>query len=108
MKFSIIVLVYNAGIFLPEAVQSVLDNTSEGYELEILLIDDKSTDNVTLSLLDDFEKRPGIRVIRQTENGGPAKARNAGLRAATGDWIGFLDADDMMAPDTMAHRLRQC
>ncbi|WP_194710981.1 glycosyltransferase family 2 protein [Noviherbaspirillum soli] len=105
MKVSIIVPVFNAGTFLREAVQSALNNTAEGYELEILLVDDKSTDEVTLSLLDGFEKDPQIRVIRQTENGGPAKARNAGLRVATGDWVGFLDADDIMAPGTMEHRI---
>ena len=45
-------------------------------------------------------------MLRQPVNGGPAKARNVGLRAATGDWVGFLDADDLMAPGTMAFRLK--
>jgi glycosyltransferase involved in cell wall biosynthesis len=105
MKISIIVPVFNAGIFLTDAVQSIFSNETKEHQFEIILIDDKSTDGVTLSLLDELEKKPEIRVIRQIENGGPAKARNAGLRIATGDWIGFLDADDMMAPGTMASRL---
>lgn len=53
-----------------------------------------------------MKKTPKIRVIRQSHNGGPAKARNAGIRAATGEWICFLDADDVMAPDAMALRLK--
>lgn len=106
MKISIIVPVYNAGIYLEHAVQSLMSNATEGHQFEILLVDDRSTDELTLHLLAKLEKNPMVSVLRQTVNGGPAKARNAGLRAATGDWVGFLDADDLMAPGTMEFRIK--
>lgn len=105
MKISIIIPVYNAGPFLSEAIKSINDNKTNDHSFEIILIDDKSTDETTLMLIRSLENDPDIRVIRQSINGGPAKARNAGIRAATGDWIGFLDADDLMAPGTMRNRI---
>lgn len=104
-KISFIIPVYNAGLFLYEAVRSILEQRSAGCDIEILAIDDQSSDPVTLEVLTDIESWNGVRVIRQARNGGPARARNAGIRMASGRWIGFLDADDLLAPGTIAQRL---
>lgn len=96
--------VYNAGNYLTNAVESIRANACESVELEILLIDDCSTDPTTRTLLTAYESVVGVLVLRQSVNGGPSKARNMGMRAATGDWIGFLDADDLFAESSIALR----
>lgn len=106
IKVSVIVPVFNAGEYLLEAVESILANQCVGLHLEILLVDDRSTEPHTLELLNKYAKDHRFRIIRQAQNGGPAKARNTGIRAATGDWITFLDADDLMAPGIMEFRLQ--
>lgn len=86
---SVIVPAYNAATFLGEAIQSI---QQQGYEsLEILVIDDGSTDN-TAAIARSFGD--SIRYLYQ-ENSGPACARNTGLKMATGEIIAFLDADDL-------------
>lgn len=104
MKVSFVVPVFNGAEFLPAALQSLFDNACAGVELEIIVIDDCSTDPQTLLLLSQLEAQASVRILRHAENGGPAKARNTGIRAATGDWIAFLDADDLLAPGTMVLR----
>lgn len=105
-KISFIIPVFNAGPFLIEAVNSILHQSSPDVSLEILLVDDCSTDQETRDIILSMQDNPSVQVIRQPVNGGPAKARNAGIRAATGDWIGFLDADDILAPGTIHLRLK--
>lgn len=85
---SVIVPCYNAARFLPEAIASVRAQQFE--PLEILVVDDGSTDETpqTVAALG-----ADIRYFRK-ENGGPASARNRGLREARGELIGFADADD--------------
>ena len=105
MKVSVVMPVFNAGRFLPIAVESVANNRCSGVNIELILVDDCSTDVLTQELLAGMEGSDWIKVVRHQQNGGPAKARNTALRHATGEWISFLDADDMMAPGTMAMRL---
>lgn len=105
MFASFVVPVFNTGAYLTEAVRSIAAQTGFTRQTEILLIDDCSTDPLTRQLLNDFEHHPGVRVLRQPRNAGPAAARNAGIRAARGEWIAFLDADDLLLPDAMATRL---
>lgn len=95
IKVSIIVPVYNAEEHLKECVDSVLAQTLE--EFELILIDDGSTDK-SPEICDEFAKDPRIRVIHK-ENAGPGEARNTGLEAATGEFIGFVDADDFVSPN---------
>ena len=92
---SVIVPAYNAASLLPEAIASIRAQRWE--PLEILLIDDGSTDETpaVAKALD------GVRVFRKP-NGGAASARNFGLREARGEWITFLDADDLWPPDKLA------
>ena len=92
---SVIVPVYNVLPYLEQCVESLLSQTYA--ELEILLVDDGSTDGCA-AVCDRYaasDRR--IRVIHQA-NGGLSDARNAGMKAAGGEWICFADSDDWLAP----------
>jgi len=91
---SVIVPCYNLGEFLDEAVESVLSQTWQDFE--ILIVDDGSTDASTTALLANYT-RPKTRVIR-TPHRGLAAARNTGVEQATGRYLCALDADDRLLP----------
>lgn len=93
-KISIIVPVYNAARYVRKCLDSIL--TSDMDDIEIIAVNDGSTDN-SLELLERYHAKYDIKVISQA-NSGPAKARNAGLEAATGEYIGFVDSDDWVEP----------
>lgn len=97
-ELSVIVPTYNHAQFLGEAVQSVLDQTYQDYE--IIIVDDGSTDN-TREVLERFCD-PRIRYVYQ-ENRGLGAARNTGIRGARGALVALLDADDVWKPDFL-HR----
>ncbi|MBA4098026.1 MAG: hypothetical protein C0484_14840 [Rhodospirillum sp.] len=94
---TVLLPVYNRAGLLVEAVQSCIDQSWR--PIEILVVDDGSTDDVPAAL-----RRFGdqVRLIRKG-NGGDASARNFGLAAAQGDFIHFLDSDDLLAPDAVAN-----
>jgi glycosyltransferase involved in cell wall biosynthesis len=94
-RVSIVIPVYNAGRCLHEALRSAAGQTFTDHE--IVLVDDGSTDPVTLALVGEAEQRPGISVHR-TANRGPSHARNLGIERARGAYILPLDADDWLAP----------
>lgn len=100
---SIIVPVYNASEYLNQCIESILDQTYE--KLEIILIDDGSTDDSAKICRRYKEQDDRIKIISQS-NGGSVSARKAGLRAANGVYIGFVDADDYIEPK-MFERLYQ-
>ena len=90
-KISIVVPVYNTEAYLPACVGSLLAQTHEN--LELIFVDDGSPDGCA-QILDAYaEQDARVRVIHQP-NGGVSFARNAGIDAATGDFIGFVDSDD--------------
>lgn len=95
--------VYNAGRFIMETVGRVQAQTCQ--EWELLLVDDCSTDNSRELIGREAEKDGRIRLIRQEENGGAARARNRGIEEATGQYICFLDADDIWLPDKLEAEL---
>ncbi len=100
MKLSIIVPVYNmaAGGKLDYCMQSLVGQTIEDYE--IIAVDDKSTDDSLAVLKAWAEKFPGkIKVIASPENRRQGGAKNLGLAAADGAWLGFIDSDDWITPD---------
>lgn len=105
VSISIVMPVYNAGDYLTEALASIEANAMQGVSLEVILVNDCSTDPHTIDLLAALAPQSHVTVIHQTQNGGPAKARNAGMKAAKGDWVGFLDADDLMLPGALAKRM---
>ncbi len=95
-KISIIVPVYNIEKYLEKSVDSLINQTYKN--LEIILIDDGSSDN-SPQICDDFAKKDSrIKVIHQ-KNKGVSAARNAGLDVAQGDYIGFCDGDDIPDKD---------
>lgn len=104
-KISVIIPVYNVEAFLERCVQSVLQQTYS--ELEILLVDDGSTD-ASGALCDALvQKDPRIRCIHQ-KNGGLSAARNTGIEACTGAWLLFLDSDDWYDPTLVETLYRAC
>ena len=93
---SVIVPVYNVEKYLPKCIDSIINQTYT--DLEILLIDDGSTDN-SGKICDNYAKKDKrIKVIHK-KNGGLSDARNTGLNICTGDYISFIDSDDYIEPD---------
>ena len=93
---SVIVPVYNASAYLEKSMGSLLAQTYEN--LEIIAVDDGSLDDSFKVLEAKALQDKRIRVFTK-ENGGSSSARNAGLKAATGEYIGFMDADDYIEKD---------
>lgn len=98
---SVIIPCYNYGRFLPDAVNSVLGQKKDGLAVEIIVVDDGSTDDTAA-----VAQRLGssIQYIYQ-ENQGPSAARNSGIRIARGDYLVFLDADDLLTAGTLASHI---
>ena len=93
---SIIIPVYNAAGYLERSIGSVRNQTYQN--LEIITVDDGSKDD-SLKLLNSFAASDSRVKVIHKENGGSSSARNAGLKAATGEYIGFIDADDYIEFD---------
>ena len=99
MKLSIIIPVYNVAAWLPETVDSVLAQSFRDFEL--ILVDDGATDG-SGEICDFYAaKDPRVRVIHQ-KNAGVSAARNTGVAAARGEYIGFTDSDDIIEKDMYA------
>lgn len=95
IKVSFIVAVYNVSQYLPQCIESIIDQNMK--DVEILLVNDGSTDD-SLSICNDYAGQDGrIRVIDQP-NGGANAARNRGLQEAEGEWVYFVDGDDFVDP----------
>lgn len=94
-KVSVIIPCYNLGCYLPEAIESVLKQDFD--QFEIVVVDDGSTDPQTLDILNKYSDH-GVMVLKTT-NHGPSVARNKGISHAGGKYILPLDADDKLAPD---------
>ena len=94
INISIIIPCYNSGIYLIEAVESV--EAYKGiYSYEIIIINDGSTESKTITLLNKLAANTKCVVINQ-ENKGPAAARNTGVRISQGEYLLFLDSDNMI------------
>ena len=105
-KVSVIMPCHDAGRFLAPAVASVLEQ-EEGrrFELELIILDDASTDSVTLETLRAVARGARVRVLHSRSCIGAAAARNMALGHATGDHIAFLDADDLWRPNHLGLHL---
>lgn len=101
MKLSIIIPAYNAEATLRQSLDSLLSQTLR--DMEVIVIDDGSTDG-TARILDDYARKDSRVKVRHTANGGQAVARNHGLDMACGQYIGFMDADDVLEVDDMLER----
>lgn len=98
MKISIIIPSYNCGKYIPRLLASLEKQLTS--EVEVLVVNDGSTDD-TLAVLGQFK---GIKVIDKP-NGGVSSARNAGLEIAQGEYIAFIDADDMVSDNYVSEIL---
>jgi glycosyltransferase involved in cell wall biosynthesis len=98
----VIIVTYNYGHFLGEAIQSVLDQTFQDWET--IVVDDGSTDN-TKEVVAAFAD-PRIHYVYQENRGNPA-ARNTALKRAAGEYIAFLDADDIWFPEKLRKQVTQ-
>ena len=99
---SVIMPSWNTGKFIAESIQSVIDQTYKNWEL--LIVDDCSTDNtdqVVASFNDDR-----IRYLKNKKNSGAALTRNKAIREARGEWIAFLDSDDLWFPKKLERQIK--
>lgn len=102
MKISVIIPIYNVGFYLQECVNSVIKQTYKN--LEIILIDDGSTDECP-NICDIYAKQySNVKVVHK-QNGGLSDARNVGILNSTGDYLLFLDADDFWKDSTAVQSL---
>lgn len=98
LKVSVIIPVYNVEAYLRQCLDSVVNQTLR--EIEIICVDDGSTDK-SAAILKEYAAKDGrIKVLTQSNTGAGA-ARNAGIARATGEWITFCDADDWIEPDAI-------
>lgn len=103
MNVSVVVPVYNTRKYLEKCIESLINQTLK--EIEIICVDDGSTDN-SAQILEKFAKKDSrVKVLTQ-KNKGQSAARNAGLEVAKGEYVGFLDSDDW-AEETMFEKLYQ-
>ncbi|MEF2843823.1 MAG: glycosyltransferase family 2 protein [Catenibacterium sp.] len=98
---SIIMPSWNTERFIAETIQSVLDQTYTNWEL--IIVDDCSSDN-TDELVASF-KDERIKYLHNEKNSGAALTRNKALREAKGEWIAFLDSDDLWMPEKLEHQI---
>ena len=96
---SVIIPTFNRAALVREAVASVKAQTYRDYE--ILVVDDASTDDTREALAAGRE----VRVLRQADRRGVAAARNRGIAAARGEWLAFLDSDDLWLPEKLARQM---
>ncbi|MBL4780839.1 MAG: glycosyltransferase [Porticoccaceae bacterium] len=99
MKISAVIPTYNNADYIEDAINSIL---AQSHPVdEIIIIDDGSSDN-TEELVKVISKKAANIIYIKQANQGPSSARNRGIEAASGDWIAFLDADDLWTPDKIA------
>ena len=100
---SVVIPTYNRYHLLKRAIQSVLNQTFQ--DIEIIVVDDGSTDGTQDLFVYPVNENPKIRYLRQNVNCGAQATRNAGIRKAKGDWIAFLDSDDEWLPEKLEKQI---
>ena len=96
MRLSVIVPVYNIEKYVGKCLDSILSNDIQ--DMEVIVVNDGSTDN-SLSVINEYAQKDNRVVIIDKGNGGCASARNAGIKKASGEYIGFVDGDDFVDKD---------
>lgn len=102
-KLSVVLPVYNAGNYLKNAIDSILNQTFTDFE--VLIINDKSTDNSKQIIIDYIKNDTRIHFIDNPKNMGPAATRNIGLELSKGEFIALMDADDIANPTRFEKQL---
>jgi glycosyltransferase involved in cell wall biosynthesis len=98
-RVSVIIPTYNRAEMVREAVASVLAQTCRDFE--VVVVDDASTDGTAAALAEYAE----VQVLRHPRRRGVAAARNTGIQAARGEWLAFLDSDDLWLPEKLARQM---
>ena len=97
IKVSVCIPVYNMEKYIEDCIKSLVNQTLK--EIELIFVNDGSTDN-SLNILNEYKKQyPDIIKVISQENKGLGGARNKGLELASGEYIGFVDADDFVEPN---------
>ena len=104
-RVSVVVACFNDGHYLTGCIESLRRQTYP--EIELIVIDDSSSEAGTLELLDRLDGDPDVTLIRQRENRGPGVARNAGIELATGRYILPMDADNLLLEDAIERLVEQ-
>ncbi len=100
-KFSVVSAVYNVEQFVAETIDSLIAQDIGFENIQVILVDDGSTD-ASAEICDEYAERyPNITVIHK-ENGGVSSARNEGLKLVEGKYVNFVDSDDLLTPETMS------
>ncbi len=102
-RVSVIIPAFNAAAVIGNAVSSAQTQTEN--LIEIIVVDDASTDDTTAIVERLAAQDTRLRLVRLAQNGGPGVARNAGLDAASGEWVALLDADDRFHPQRLERLL---
>ena len=100
---SIIMPSWNTAQFIAESIQSVINQTYKNWEL--LIVDDCSTDD-TDNIVEPFLTDARIKYFKNEKNSGAALTRNRAMREAKGEWIAFLDSDDLWMPEKLEKQIR--
>ena len=95
--FSVVIPCYNNAATIVATIQSCLNQTVQ--PVEIIIVDDKSTDETVEIIKANFDGNSIIKILNQSNNQGPSAARNRGWDAAQGDYVAFLDGDDVFVPN---------
>lgn len=104
---SIIIPAKNAQSFIEESIESVLFD--DGYTYEVIVVDHASTDNTAgyvKEIQKDHLQGSKVRLVTAPDGGGPSRAKNTGLKHATGKFVTFLDADDVRVQESILHQLK--
>ena len=107
IKVSVIIPVYNAEKYITECIESLLNQTLQ--QCEFIFVNDGSKDH-SGAIIDEFKKKDSRIILINQENQGVSMARNNGLKAASGEYVGFVDADDYIENDmyeTMYNHAKQ-
>ena len=99
MHLSVVVPVYNSAQYLDRCIESIISQSFT--KIELILVDDGSTDN-SLDICKEWAKKENRIKVIQRENGGLSAARNTGIDNATSEYITFVDSDDALSPNTYA------
>lgn len=103
MLLSIIVPVYNVEKYIRKCLDSIFSQNFNQAEVEVIVVNDGTLDK-SMDIVEEFRKEPSLKVINQT-NQGLSSARNAGIRAASGNWMWFVDSDDWIEANAIEELL---
>ena len=106
VRVSVIIPVYNSVNYVGEAIRSVQEQSLDRDAIEILAVDDGSTDGGGELLAEMAAEDPRIRLLTQENSGTPGGARNPAIDIARGEFVFFLDSDDTLTPDALHNMLR--